>query len=222
MDETEDKKSVVPIDPEWFKWVIKKQDSSIRKLGKDEAVGKTDRTIGRAVKAKEIDADLLERIAYRINVHPDYLAGKYSWTMALPVMDEEGVRDYWRDHFLDPSHFPYLHREQEGVAVRDHLKDTLLLHGVSWEEFSAKPANVQQRIKDQLDRMTTKVLSVWFPDCTPEYFIDMQEAMEWQTEQDVYEALLDYLVERGLATAYEPEEDDYDADTFAEKYLVED
>ncbi len=222
MDDSANKKFSVPIDPEWFKWVIKKQGSSIRQLGKDEEIGKTDKTIGRAVKAKEIDADLLERIARRINVHPDYLAGKYSWTMALPVMDEEGVRDYWRDTYLDPKHFPYLHREQEGVAVRDHLKDTLLLHGISWEEFSSKPVNVQQRIKDQLDRMTTKVLSAWFPNCTPEYFIDMQEAMEWKTERDVYEAMLDYLVERGLATVYEPEEDDYDADAFAEKYLVDD
>lgn len=222
MDETESKKSAVPIDPDWFKWVIKKQGSSIRQLGKDDAIGKTDRTIGRAVKAKEIDADLLDRIARRINVHPDFLAGKYSWTLALPVMDEDGVREYWRDNYLDPKHFPYIHREQEGIAVREHLKDTLILHGVTWEEFNSQPVEEQQRIWDQLDRITTRILRVWFPNCTFESDIDMRESMGWKTERDVYETIIEYLVDRGLAQSYEPAEDNYDPDAFVRKYLLDD
>ena len=93
------------LDPEWFKWAIHKQGWSIRRLGADRDIGKTDKTIRRAVKAERIRPELLDRIARKLDVYPPYLAGRYAWTLKLSIMDEEGVCDYWRDTYLDPKHF---------------------------------------------------------------------------------------------------------------------
>lgn len=93
------------LDPEWFKWVIHKQGWSIRRLGVDRDIGKTDKTIRRAIKAERIRPELLDRIAKKLDVYPPYLAGRYAWTLKLSIMDEEGVCDYWRDTYLDPKHF---------------------------------------------------------------------------------------------------------------------
>ena len=93
------------LDPEWFKWVIHKQGWSIRRLGADRDIGKTDKTIRRAIKAEGIRPELLDRIAKKLDVYPPYLAGRYAWTLKLSIMDEEGVCDYWQDTYLDPKHF---------------------------------------------------------------------------------------------------------------------
>ena len=93
------------LDPEWFKWVIHKQGWSIRKLGADRDIGKTDKTIRRAIKAERIRPELLDRIAKKLDVYPPYLAGRYAWTLKLSIMEKEGACDYWRDTYLDPKHF---------------------------------------------------------------------------------------------------------------------
>ena len=91
------------IDPEWFKWVIHRLDSSIRKLGADADIDRTEKTILRAVKSGTIRPELLDQIAKKLDVYPDYLAGRYAWTLDLDIMKEEGVLDYWREHYLNPK-----------------------------------------------------------------------------------------------------------------------
>ena len=54
------------IDPEWFKWVIHRLDSSIRKLGADADIDRTEKTILRAVKSGTIRPELLDQIAKKL------------------------------------------------------------------------------------------------------------------------------------------------------------
>ena len=53
-------------DPEWFKWVIHRLDSSIRKLGADADIDRTEKTILRAVKSVTIRPELLDQIAKKM------------------------------------------------------------------------------------------------------------------------------------------------------------
>ena len=76
--------------PSGFKWVIHRLDSSIRKLGADADIDRTEKTILRAVKSGTIRPELLDQIAKKLDVYPDYLAGRYAWTLDLDIMKEEG------------------------------------------------------------------------------------------------------------------------------------
>ena len=83
--------SKVRLDPQWFMWVLEHRGRSIRSLG--QSIGWNEKTIRRAIKDGKISSELLEEIAREIDVHPDYLAGEYSWTLdALP--DEESKAEF--------------------------------------------------------------------------------------------------------------------------------
>ena len=46
---------------------------------------------------------MIDALAKTMEVDPDYLAGKYLWTLKLPIMDEGDVREYWLENCLDPK-----------------------------------------------------------------------------------------------------------------------
>ena len=152
------------IDPEWFKWVIHRLDSSIRKLGADADIDRTEKTILRAVKSGTIRPELLDQIAKKLDVYPDYLAGRYAWTLNLDIMKEEGVLDYWREHYLNPKQFPYKLAEQLRLGSYQQLIDTLLIHGISEAEYKGLNWDKRHELERELDRQTTRILNHWFPD----------------------------------------------------------
>lgn len=220
MANTESKKQPIE-DVKWFKQVLEWQGISIRSLDKSRGgTSWTERTIRQALQNKEISPGLLDEIAKKANVQPKYLAGKYSWTLKLPIMDEPGVRDYWVEHFLMPSSYPYILVEQARLGTYRHMLNTLLIHGVSEEAFKSLDDKERHRVEFHLDRMTTKLLQHWFPEADFSDRVDYYLAMEWETENDVMDALFDYLVERGLVEGGFPDLDD-DVDSFAYDYLIE-
>lgn len=220
MANTESKKQPIK-DVKWFKRVLEWQGISIRSLDKSRGgTSWTERTIRQALQDEEISPGLLDEIAKKANVQPKYLAGEYSWTLKLPIMDEPGVRDYWVEHFLMPSSYPYILVEQARLGTYRHMLNTLLIHGVSEEAYKSLDDKERHRVEFHLDRMTTKLLQHWFPEADFSDRVDYYLAMEWETENDVMDALLDYLVERGLIEGGFPNWDD-DDDPFADDYLID-
>ncbi|MGR1083739.1 hypothetical protein ACUYFE_06890 [Olegusella massiliensis] len=221
MANTETKKQHIE-DVDWFKKVLKWQKISIRSLDKSrDGTSWTERTIRQALQDEEISSGLLDEIAKKANVQPNYLIGKYSWTLKLPVMDEPGVRDYWIEHYLMPSSYPYILVEQERLGTYRHLLNTLLIHGVSEKAFRELDDKERHRVEFHLDRMTTKLLQHWFPEADFADRVDYYLAMEWETEADVMDALLDYLVDRGLVEVSYPDWND-DEDPFSDDYQIVD
>ena len=199
----------IPVHGEWMKSVIKRRGFSLYALGRSVergGIGKDIRTIRRAVSENKITPQLLDLIARAVNVHPDFLAGKYCWTLELPVMDYEGVRDYWLENYLNPDHFPYILAEQQKLGSYRQLLNTLLMHGVTKEDFLEKSRPDRDKMADQLDLAVTGVLKQWFPSCYRGDAVDYAEAMEWRDERDVYEAMLEYLEERGIVKVDYPGE----------------
>lgn len=198
-----------PINGEWMRSVINRRGYSLYSLGRpinQGGIGKDIRTIRRAVSENKITPQLLDLIARAVNVHPDFLAGKYCWTLELPVMDYEGVRDYWLENYLNPDHFPYILAEQQKLGSYRQLLNTLLMHGVTKEDFLEKSRPDRDKMADRLDLAVTRVLKQWFPSCYRGDAVDYAEAMEWRDERDVYEAMLEYLEERGIVKVDYPGE----------------
>lgn len=208
-------------DVKWFKKVLKWQKATAISLGKERGgTSWTERTIRQSLQDGKISRGLLDAIAKEINVQPDYLIGKYSWTRKLPIMEEPGVRDYWDEHFLCPSKYPYIFANQAKLGTYRHLLNTLLIHGVSEEEYMKLDAKERHRVEFYLDRVTTDILQHWFPEADFSDRVDYYLAMEWNEKrpEDVIEALLPYLIERGLAEEDFSDWDDDDEDPFADKY----
>ena len=219
------KREKVELNIAWFEWVRKKVGRSIRSLGKEQK-GSTyhDRDIRRALKPVEgkpevchITPRMIDALAKEMNVDPRYLAGKYLWTLELPIMGECDVREYWLENHLHPKWFPYIHHEQEEVGVYKHLHDTLLMHGIDQETYKKLTPKERWDLKHDLDRMVTKVLRHHLHLGDLIEGVEQRQDLEWQNEDDVFDTLMPHLEELGLVTI-EPWEPDDDFDPFADKY----
>lgn len=136
------KKSKQPIDGKWLKNVIHRRGLSVRALTNPEREGSIPydiRTVQRAIADNEITPQLLDEIARAIDVHPDFLRGKYLWTLKIDIMKNPEVRNHWLEHYLNPAYFPYRMHEQEQIGSRRHFFNTLLMHGVGEMSSGSSP-----------------------------------------------------------------------------------
>jgi hypothetical protein len=212
------KKSKEHINGEWLKDVINRRGFSVRALTNPERVGSIPyniRTVQRAIADNEITHQLLDSIAKAIDVHPDFLRGKYLWTLQMDIMKYQEVRGYWLEHYLNPNYFPYRMYKQEKLGSYRHFKNTLLMHGVSEGEYRGLPRKERESLMQCLNTHTTKILKHWFPNSAQDDYADYSDVYEWQNENDVYEAMLDWLIDKGYVKAYFPGED-CEGDLFSE------
>lgn len=197
------KKLKEPISGQWLKDVIKRRGYSVRAITNPKREGSIDydiRTVQRAIKDNEITPQVLDAIAKAIDVYPDFLRGKYLWTLDLDIMRYPEVREHWLEYHLNPNLFPYCMYEQKNLGSRKHFMNTLLMHGVSEDEFRRLSKREQDSLKHRLNVRITETLKHWFPDTACLNQVDYSDVFEWQTESDVHEAMLDWLVEKGYAT----------------------
>lgn len=210
------------IDSDWFRKVLSWKGVSIRSLGREQSgTSWSERTIRRALHDGEISLGLLDAIAKKIDVYPDYLAGKYCWTLALPVMNDSQVRDYWLEHYMMPKSYPYILEDQVRLGTRQNLFNTLLIHGISEDEFRSLDVGERRKIEFCIDRITTKALRRWFPKADLSDRVDYYLAMEWQSEADVMDALSDYFLEKDIESGAHRDWNN-DEDPFADEYPIED
>lgn len=192
----------VKVDPDFFKSVVHRRGLSIRKLGANkEAIGKSDKTIRRALSKGGMSSDLLQRIAKHLDVHPDYLAGRYAWTLdpeQVNVMKSAAIREYWKTTYLNPNRFPYELHEMECIGYHRNLMDCLRLHEVTEEQYQRLDPRERMKLEEIVDTKVTETLRHWFPNCGFAGAIDYYKSVEWKDEQDVLEVLIDDLGEEKL------------------------
>lgn len=203
------KKSKRFINGEWLKYVIDRRGFSVRRLTNPDREGSIDydiRTVQRAIADNEITDQLLDEIARAIDVYPNFLRGKYLWTLEIDIMDRPEVRNHWLENYLNPDLFPYRMHEQEKLGSRRHLMNTLLMHGVSNEEFRNLSREDRESLERWLNVRVTETLKHWFPETARLDQADYYYVNEWQSDADVYDVMLDWLIEKGYAKAPYPDE----------------
>lgn len=194
-----------PLDKDWFKRVVEACGTSIKDLFNSDPVkgiGWSERTLFRAFRDKEISPQLLDTIAERLGVEPGYLAGNYAWTLRVCAdLDDDGQTSaYFFKTFLKPSNYPYINSKQKSLGTYQHFLNTLMMHGVSEDDYKALPQDSRRRIFSALDTASTNVLKGFFSDCQKMEHIDYMDAFSWESEIDVIEAVLPFLEARGLVT----------------------
>lgn len=193
----------VPVDRDWFLETLKAKGVSVRSLGNPESdcyIGWHERTIRRALEgeAPSISPDLLDAIAKKIDVYPDYLVGKYAWT--LGVLPDEGAKEHFRKNYMNPDAYRYRRKRQQALGTRRHLMNTLMMHGIQEERYYALDQSDRDSLFRRIDVATTNVLKDFFPESSKMELVDYVQDFEWETDRDVIEVMLDYLIEHGLAS----------------------
>lgn len=145
-----------PIDKDWFRWVCDQRGMSMNGLAKKTRW--SSRQIRDGVNDGEMTPELLDACAKALDVHPDYLAGKYCRTLDYDIMRDEETRQHWLETAMAPAAHPYKYFKQQGINTRVHFYDTLLLHGVERDAFESLSRNEQEDIERALDWAETSIL----------------------------------------------------------------
>lgn len=183
------------IDGKWFRKVCLWKGVSMNALAKRS--GWSSRQIRDGVNNNEMTPELLNACAKALNVHPNYLSGKYGWTLDLEIMADDEVRRHWLETAMAPDSHPYLHSQQEGVDLYEHFRDTLLIHGIGESELMALSYKGQEEVARALDWAETKILREYFCATQSGFWATYEFEDAFQDENDVVEAMADWLEKHG-------------------------
>lgn len=153
-----------PFSSSCFDAAMKLRGLSIRKLGTIEGgVGWSDKTIRRARKREEISAELLDALAKRLDVAPDYLTGKYArdFSKLFPEpFDAESTAILER--MLAPERFPYLMSQNRTDLYDRYIDGILMLHDISFRQYSEMSADSKRQFELDIERAICPVIRKYF------------------------------------------------------------
>ena len=159
------KKNKIAFNRKCFEEVLKKSNSSIRKLGDVcGGVGWSEKTIRRALSDGKISPELLDDIARYLNVDPEYISGKYH-RIAESYKDPH-VRAIALNN-LKSERYPYLLKQQRDISdnhfLYDHyLENILIIHNLSSNQFDDQPFEIQKKLQLDLEDAICGVLIKYF------------------------------------------------------------
>ncbi len=150
----------VTINKKRFLEVLHLRNCSIRKLGNAyEEIGRTEKTIRRCLDAGEMPPDLLERIAKYLNVHPDYLSGKYD--EQADRIEDSYLRAMYKSS-IKPERYPYLLKARSDIEYTDYFENILTMNDISMEQFHALPPEERVLFRKELVVAILEVISKHF------------------------------------------------------------
>lgn len=149
----------VTIDSEFFKKALKDKKSSIRKLGGNGNVIKSERTIRRALKAGKMSRNLLDSIAKEIDVYPAYLSGEIK--LSRCSIKDDVLRDVALSS-LRINDYPYFKKEKDEFQINDFLKNVLMLYDITLGQYENFPFERKIEFLRALDNAMVPVIDHFF------------------------------------------------------------
>lgn len=159
------KKDKIPFDRKCFEEILKLHNSSIRKLGKvTGGIGWSEKTIRRALIEGQISPKLLDDIARRFDVDPEYLSGKYHRN--AEKYKDPNIRALAL-YNLKAERYPYILKQQRD-KIDDHylydryLENILIIHNLSLKQFNDLPFEIRKKMQLELEGAICSVLTKYF------------------------------------------------------------
>lgn len=155
----------VPFRRSCFEEALELRNSSIRKLGNvTNGIGWSEKTIRRGLEEQKISPILLDGIAKRLDVDPDYLSGRYH--EKAERCSDTTVKNIWL-HNLKAEKYPYLLVQQrdrsDGRFLYDrYLENILVIHNISLNQFNELLLDKQKSIQVELESAICQVLLKYF------------------------------------------------------------
>ena len=155
------KSKKVPIRYDRFMNTLKEKGTSIRKLGKERAIDRDEKTIRRYHAAGEMPPDLLDRIARFIDVEPTFLAGEYD-NYYEKVKDSLGNPEDLRQLLSDSRRYPYSIKIRKEIDYHEYIRQTLTTQNISEKQFMQLSADNRVLFQLQLAKAIDSVIEEFF------------------------------------------------------------
>ncbi|WP_027205169.1 hypothetical protein [Butyrivibrio fibrisolvens] len=164
------KVKTIPVDKKIFMYILKKKNSSIRKLGASEEVLFTEKTIRRALNKGEMRPILVKQIAKLLNIDSSILTGEKIKKNAHDYKDEKLALSCL-SHIED---FPYFDEEQRELLIikedgyfeyggmKETMKRLLSLFDVSYSQYEEFDFETQYNFKHELFDNMAPIIRKYF------------------------------------------------------------
>ena len=149
----------VPIDKKFFMQTLKEKKSSIRKLGSNDKIINTERTIRRALNAGEMSRELLNSIAKELDIYPAFLSGEIY--LSICSIKNDVIRNIALSS-LRINNYPYFMKEKDEYQINDFLKNVLMLYDISLMQYEYFPFERKIEFLRALDTAIMPVINHFF------------------------------------------------------------
>ena len=151
---------------QWERFIAAKKRAkiSITKLGsKDDGIGWSEKTIRRAKADGKISPEILEALAKRLDIDPDYLRGKYDHFYDL-IADgfDEKQREIYLKKMLDPGRYPYYRGKNQIKLYEGYMDGILMLHGISNRQYDELSPEKRKAFQIDIERAVGVVIEKYF------------------------------------------------------------
>lgn len=151
----------ISVNKEIFRAVLNAKGYSIRKLSDEHDIC-SDRTLRRALNARQIRAKYIDGIAKLLDVDSRFLTGEIARND--PKMSR--VKNIPLNYYLAQiDNYPYSRKELDDLqmtAIEDHLKSILSLFDFSYKQFEALDFETQYNFQHDLFDSMANVLAKYF------------------------------------------------------------
>ena len=151
---------------QWERFLAAKRRAkiSITKLGsRDDGIGWSEKTIRRAKADGKISPEILEALAKRLDIDPDYLRGKYDHFYDLIAASlDEGQREIYLKEMLDPGHYPYYRGKNQIKLYEGYMDGILMLHGISNRQYDELSPEKRKAFQIDIERAVGVVIEKYF------------------------------------------------------------
>lgn len=154
---------------ESFKWerfidAKKRAKISIRQLGASEGgVGRSEKTIRRAKSDGEIKPELIEALAKRLDVAPDYLRGEYDCIYEQFADNFTGKqREAYLKTMLAPERFPYYMGRNKTMLYDNYMDGILMLHDISHRQYNELSPEKRRQFQIDIEQAIGSVIKKYF------------------------------------------------------------
>jgi hypothetical protein len=151
---------------QWERFLAAKRRAkiSITKLGsKDDGIGWSEKTIRRAKADGKISQEILEALAKRLDIDPDYLRGKYDHFYDL-IADgfDEKQREIYLKKMLDPGRYPYYRGKNQIKLYEGYMDGILMLHGISNRQYDELSPEKRKAFQIDIEKAVGTVIEKYF------------------------------------------------------------
>lgn len=151
---------------QWERFLAAKRRAkiSITKLGsKDDGIGWSEKTIRRAKADGKISPEILEALAKRLDIDPDYLRGKYDHFYDL-IADgfDEKQREIYLKKMLDPGRYPYYIGANQIKLYEGYMNGILMLHGISNHQYDKLSPEKRKAFQIDIEKAVGTVIEKYF------------------------------------------------------------
>lgn len=151
---------------QWERFLAAKRRAkiSITKLGsKDDGIGWSEKTIRRAKADGKISPEILETLAKRLDIDPDYLRGKYDHFYDL-IADgfDEKQREIYLKKMLDPGRYPYYRGKNQIKLYEGYMDGILMLHGISNRQYDELSPEKRKAFQIDIEKAVGTVIEKYF------------------------------------------------------------